>query len=178
MILLHLQLQSWLQSWCHTSHRFHAHPRRAGAGWQTAPTCLRLMAVNWPPMIKSTCSMWTWTMVNPGVNPQFNRPGTRAVISTVNGASLGLAICYDCRFPELFTTYGRAGVEVLTSPSCFHTPGQAGAHWHALLRSRAIENGAYLVAAAQRRRSGRWAGNLWPFAHHQSVGRGDCRSGW
>ncbi len=76
------------------------------------------------------------------------RPGTRAVISTVNGASLGLAICYDCRFPELFTTYGRAGVEVLTSPSCF-TRQTGRAHWHALLRSRAIENGAYLVAAAQ-----------------------------
>jgi len=76
------------------------------------------------------------------------RPGTRAVITRVGGASMGLAICYDCRFPELHTTYGRAGVEVLTGPSCF-TRQTGRAHWHALLRSRAIENGAYMIAAAQ-----------------------------
>lgn len=61
---------------------------------------------------------------------------------------MGLAICYDCRFPELHTQYARAGVEVLTGPSCF-TRQTGQAHWHALLRSRAIENGAYMIAAAQ-----------------------------
>jgi predicted amidohydrolase len=76
------------------------------------------------------------------------QPGTRGVVSTVEGARLGLAICYDCRFPELFTAYSRMGVEVLTSPSCF-TRQTGRAHWHALLRARAIENGAYMVAAAQ-----------------------------
>ena len=75
-------------------------------------------------------------------------PGKEGVIADVAGASLGLAICYDCRFPELHTMYGRAGVEVLTGPSCF-TRQTGRAHWHVLLRSRAIENGAYMIAAAQ-----------------------------
>ena len=76
------------------------------------------------------------------------QPGTKGVIAEVEGAMIGLAICYDCRFPELHTTYARAGVEVLTGPSCF-TRQTGKAHWHSLLRSRAIENGAYMIAAAQ-----------------------------
>jgi predicted amidohydrolase len=76
------------------------------------------------------------------------QPGTKGVTVNVNGALLGMAICYDCRFPELHTNYARLGVEVLTCPSCF-TRQTGRAHWHALLRSRAIENGAYMVAAAQ-----------------------------
>jgi len=75
-------------------------------------------------------------------------PGKAGVITSVCGAEMGLAICYDCRFPELHTQYARAGVEVLTGPSCF-TRQTGQAHWHALLRSRAIENGAYMIAAAQ-----------------------------
>ncbi|MEP1205722.1 MAG: carbon-nitrogen hydrolase family protein [Rhizobiaceae bacterium] len=76
------------------------------------------------------------------------QPGTRGVTVDVDGALFGLAICYDCRFPELHTAYARLGVEVLTGPSCF-TRQTGRAHWHALLRSRAIENGAYMIAAAQ-----------------------------
>lgn len=76
------------------------------------------------------------------------RPGKQAVITDVQGTSLGMAICYDCRFPELHTAYARAGVEILTGPSCF-TRQTGKAHWHTLLRSRAIENGAFMVAAAQ-----------------------------
>ena len=75
-------------------------------------------------------------------------PGKAGVITSVCDAEMGLAICYDCRFPELHTQYARAGVEVLTGPSCF-TRQTGQAHWHALLRSRAIENGAYMIAAAQ-----------------------------
>lgn len=75
-------------------------------------------------------------------------PGNRGVIADVLGVSMGLSICYDCRFPELYTQYARAGVEILTGPSCF-TRQTGQAHWHVLLRSRAIENGAYLIAAAQ-----------------------------
>jgi len=75
-------------------------------------------------------------------------PGSHGVIVDVGGMSFGLAICYDCRFPELHTTYARAGAEVLTAPSCF-TRQTGRAHWHILLRSRAIENGAYMIAAAQ-----------------------------
>lgn len=76
------------------------------------------------------------------------QPGTKGVIAEAEGAMIGLAICYDCRFPELHTTYARSGVEVLTGPSCF-TRQTGKAHWHSLLRSRAIENGAYMIAAAQ-----------------------------
>ena len=76
------------------------------------------------------------------------QPGTKGVIAEAEGAVIGLAICYDCRFPELHTAYARSGVEVLTGPSCF-TRQTGKAHWHSLLRSRAIENGAYMIAAAQ-----------------------------
>lgn len=76
------------------------------------------------------------------------QPGKAGTMVEIDGAQFGLTICYDCRFPELHTAYARAGVEVLTGPSCF-TRQTGRAHWHALLRSRAIENGAYMIAAAQ-----------------------------
>ncbi|NKB53787.1 MAG: carbon-nitrogen hydrolase family protein [Rhizobiaceae bacterium] len=76
------------------------------------------------------------------------QPGKHGVTVDVEGALLGMAICYDCRFPELHTAYARLGVQILTGPSCF-TRQTGRAHWHALLRSRAIENGAYMIAAAQ-----------------------------
>jgi nitrilase len=61
---------------------------------------------------------------------------------------LGLSVCYDLRFPELYRGYARAGVELLLVPSAFtHTTGQA--HWELLLRARAIENLAFVAAAAQ-----------------------------
>lgn len=61
---------------------------------------------------------------------------------------LGLSVCYDLRFPELYRAYARAGVDLLLVPSAFtHTTGQA--HWEVLLRARAIENLAFVLAAAQ-----------------------------
>jgi deaminated glutathione amidase len=61
---------------------------------------------------------------------------------------LGLSVCYDLRFPELYRTYARAGVDLLLVPSAFtHTTGQA--HWELLLRARAVENLAFVLAAAQ-----------------------------
>lgn len=75
-------------------------------------------------------------------------PGTRAVTADVDGATLGLAICYDLRFPQLFRTEALAGAEVLTVPAAF-TRQTGEAHWHVLLRARAIENGAFVIAAAQ-----------------------------
>ena len=62
--------------------------------------------------------------------------------------NIGLSICYDLRFPELYRIYAREGADLLLVPSAFtHTTGQA--HWEILLRARAIENLAYVVAAAQ-----------------------------
>jgi predicted amidohydrolase len=61
---------------------------------------------------------------------------------------VGMAICYDLRFADLFRSEALAGAEMLTCPACF-TRQTGEAHWHALLRARAIENGAYVAAAAQ-----------------------------
>jgi len=75
-------------------------------------------------------------------------PGEQAVIAEVGPLRIGLAICYDVRFPQLFRSYGQAGVNILTAPAAF-TRQTGRAHWHVLERSRAIENGCYLVTAAQ-----------------------------
>ncbi|SKA04587.1 carbon-nitrogen hydrolase family protein [Consotaella salsifontis] len=63
-------------------------------------------------------------------------------------ARLGLGICYDVRFPQLFQRQALAGAEVLTAPAAF-TRQTGEAHWHVLQRARAIENGAFVVSAAQ-----------------------------
>lgn len=75
-------------------------------------------------------------------------PGREAVVATLPIGKLGFAICYDLRFPQLFRAEALAGAEVLTVPAAF-TRQTGEAHWHALLRARAIENGAFVVAAAQ-----------------------------
>lgn len=74
--------------------------------------------------------------------------GRQAVTVDLPFARLGLAICYDLRFPQLFRAYGDAGVEILTIPAAF-TRQTGEAHWHLLQRARAIENGAFVISAAQ-----------------------------
>lgn len=61
---------------------------------------------------------------------------------------MGLSICYDLRFPDLFSAYSRSGVDIMAVPSAFTVP-TGDAHWHVLLRARAIESEAFVVAAAQ-----------------------------
>ena len=75
-------------------------------------------------------------------------PGKQTVIAELPFAKLGLAVCYDLRFPQLFRAQALAGAEVLTVPAAF-TRQTGEAHWHVLLRARAIENGAFVIAAAQ-----------------------------
>lgn len=75
-------------------------------------------------------------------------PGSRSVVAALPIGKLGFAICYDLRFPQLFRAEALAGAEVLTAPAAF-TRQTGLAHWHVLLRARAIENGAFVVAAAQ-----------------------------
>lgn len=76
------------------------------------------------------------------------RPGGSAVLAQTPWAKLGLSICYDLRFPQLYRALAQNGAKVLMVPSAFAVPtGQA--HWHSLLRARAIENGCYVVAVAQ-----------------------------
>ena len=75
-------------------------------------------------------------------------PGAVARIADLPFARLGFAICYDVRFPELFKTQAQAGAEIISVPAAF-TRQTGEAHWEILLRARAIENGVYIVAAAQ-----------------------------
>ena len=76
------------------------------------------------------------------------RPGERAVLANVGDVPLGLTICYDVRFPHLFRTLAQAGAQILTVPSAF-SPETGRAHWEVLLRARAIECGAFVLAPAQ-----------------------------
>ncbi len=76
------------------------------------------------------------------------RPGERAVLAEVEGVALGMTICYDLRFPALYRRLAQAGAQVLTAPSAF-SPVTGAAHWEPLLRARAIETGAYVLAPAQ-----------------------------
>ena len=75
-------------------------------------------------------------------------PGREGVVADLPFARLGFAICYDLRFPQLFRAEALAGADVLTVPAAF-TRQTGVAHWHVLLRARAIENGAFVIAAAQ-----------------------------
>jgi deaminated glutathione amidase len=75
-------------------------------------------------------------------------PGDRAVVATVDGVRVGLSVCFDVRFPELYRALALAGAEVLTVPANF-TERTGRDHWEVLLRARAIENGAYVLAPAQ-----------------------------
>ncbi|TVR97821.1 MAG: carbon-nitrogen hydrolase family protein [Rhodospirillales bacterium] len=74
--------------------------------------------------------------------------GDRAVIADTPWARLGLSVCYDLRFPGLYRALAQAGADVLVVPAAFtRTTGRA--HWHVLLRARAIETGCYVLAPAQ-----------------------------
>jgi len=76
------------------------------------------------------------------------RPGNRAVVVDAGFAKLGLSICYDMRFPALYRSLAIAGAQILTVPAAFTVP-TGRAHWHALLRARAIETGCFVLAPAQ-----------------------------
>ncbi|MGE0868295.1 MAG: carbon-nitrogen hydrolase family protein [Kofleriaceae bacterium] len=76
-------------------------------------------------------------------------PGDELVVVEMSGARVGLSICYDLRFPELYRTLVKErGAEVLLVPAAF-TAHTGAAHWHLLLRARAVEDQAWVVAAAQ-----------------------------
>ncbi|MFM7028807.1 MAG: carbon-nitrogen hydrolase family protein [Chakrabartia sp.] len=75
-------------------------------------------------------------------------PGDRTIIAETAIGMLGLSICYDLRFPALYQALSAAGAEVLVVPAAFTVP-TGEAHWHALLRARAIENACWVIAAAQ-----------------------------
>lgn len=76
------------------------------------------------------------------------RPGEVAQTVDLDVARLGMGICYDIRFPHLFRDLALAGADILTAPAAF-TRQTGEAHWHVLQRARAIENGAFVISAAQ-----------------------------
>jgi predicted amidohydrolase len=76
------------------------------------------------------------------------RPGDRAVLARLPWGVLGMSVCYDVRFPELYRALAKAGAQFLSVPSAF-TKLTGRAHWHVLMRARAVETGAYVFAPAQ-----------------------------
>jgi len=76
------------------------------------------------------------------------RPGAAAVVAATPWGPLGLTVCYDLRFPYLYRSLAHAGAVMLTVPSAF-TEVTGRAHWHVLLRARAIETGSFVIAPAQ-----------------------------
>jgi deaminated glutathione amidase len=75
-------------------------------------------------------------------------PGEEPVLAEAAGWRVGLSVCYDLRFPELYRLLAVAGAELLTVPANF-TLATGRDHWHTLLRARAIENQCYVAAAGQ-----------------------------
>ena len=84
------------------------------------------------------------------------QPGDLAVLAELPWGMLGITVCYDLRFPHLYRALAKAGADFLAIPSAFTRP-TGEAHWHVLVRARAIENGCFVFAAAQggRHESGR-----------------------
>lgn len=85
-------------------------------------------------------NMWTESALYAG--------GNHAVLVETPLANIGLSICYDLRFAALYRTLAQMGAQILTVPSAFTRP-TGEAHWHALLRARAIETGCFVLAPAQ-----------------------------
>jgi predicted amidohydrolase len=76
------------------------------------------------------------------------KPGTKAVVADLPWGRLGMSICYDLRFPALYRALASAGADLIAVPAAF-TKQTGEAHWRVLLRARAIETGAFVLAAAQ-----------------------------
>lgn len=88
-------------------------------------------------------------------------PGSQAVLTKTPFGAVGLTICYDVRFAQLYRALAQAGAVIITVPAAFTVPtGQA--HWHSLLRARAIETGCFILAPAQ---CGTHAGGRRTFGH-------------
>lgn len=91
--------------------------------------------------------------------------GARAVVAHTPWGGIGLSVCYDVRFPHLYRSLAKAGAVMLAVPAAFtHTTGQA--HWHILLRARAIENGCFVLAPGM---TGQHPGGRKTFGHSLAV---------
>jgi predicted amidohydrolase len=93
-------------------------------------------------------------------------PGDRLATVDLPWGRLGVSICYDLRFPHLYRAFGKAGCAFIAIPAAFtKTTGEA--HWHVLQRARAIENGAFVISAAQ---GGRHANGRQTYGHSLIIG--------
>jgi len=99
--------------------------------------------------------------------------GDKAVMADIDGATLGLSICYDLRFPALYRHYGQSGASIIAVPAAFTKP-TGEAHWESLLRARAIETGSFVIAPAQ---GGLHADGRTTYGHSMILGPwGDIRA--
>ena len=86
-----------------------------------------------------------------------------------------MTVCYDLRFPHLYRALAKAGADFLAIPSSFTRPTGA-AHWHVLMRARAIENGCFVFAAAQAGKHESWPADLRPQPGRLALGGDPGRS--
>ncbi len=93
------------------------------------------------------------------------RPGSQAVLAPTPFGPLGMTVCYDLRFPQLYRDLAHAGASIIGIPAAFTVP-TGEAHWHVLLRARAIETGAFVLAPAQ---CGQHAGGRRTYGHSLIV---------
>jgi deaminated glutathione amidase len=93
------------------------------------------------------------------------RPGESAVLAETDFGMVGMTICYDIRFPHLYRKLAQAGAAILTAPAAF-TRVTGEAHWHILMRARAIETGCFVVAPAQ---GGKHEDGRETFGHSQII---------
>jgi len=91
--------------------------------------------------------------------------GNAPVLAQADGAKLGLSICYDLRFPNLYRHYAQSGAQILMVPAAFTVPS-GRAHWDVLLRARAIETGSFVLAPAQ---GGQHADGRATFGHSMVI---------
>ena len=105
-----------------------------------------------------------WTG-RPIARAPHSNPARSAVVAETAFGRLGLSICYDVRFPALYAALAQGGASVITVPAAFTVP-TGKAHWHVLLRARAIETGAFIVAAGQ---TGEHAGGRLTYGHSLIV---------
>lgn len=94
-----------------------------------------------------------------------NQPGISPKIAKVNNLKIGMSICYDLRFPELYRHYSKQGAEILVIPSSFTKP-TGEAHWHTFIKARAVENLSYVIAPNQ---AGVGSGGIKTFGHSLIV---------
>ncbi len=94
-----------------------------------------------------------------------NQSGKNPKLVKVENVKIGLSICYDLRFPELYRYYSKAGAKIICIPSSFTKP-TGEAHWHTLIKARAIENLAYVVAPNQ---AGTGSGGVKTYGHSLIV---------